>query len=190
VGTNTGTATVTGTDLSAFNGIKEVIAISSTRADGQQRPLSFAQSDVPLERDRYAQELSDEYSTEYRYPSDAQRLNQGVSASIIQRRGSLYVYPTDVTSTEPLAVTLEAYGWLRDYTTEDLSDVTASDFFIEHGFQYMQWGIVCELNYIFQRFVPRQEGVLGSPENLRESAWRDLILWDTYMVGSNTTRSR
>jgi len=113
-----------------------------------------------------------------------------LSTSIIQRGGKLYIYPLDTVSTTPISVILEGYGWLRDYVAADLSDAEPTDFFIEHGFAYMQWAIVCELNYIFQHFVPRQEGVLSAPEKARDQAWHDFVTWDSYMVDSNMTRSR
>ncbi len=106
------------------------------------------------------------------------------------RGQSLYVYPLDTISTSPLSVTLEAYGQLADLTTTNLSDVIPSNFFLLHGAQYFQWAIICELNYYFQTFVPRQEGVISAPEQKKEEAWHDLILWDTYLIDPNSSRSR
>ena len=125
-----------------------------------------------------------------RYPSDAQYLARGSTSTIIQRNGSLYVYPFSNVTTTPLSVRLLGYAWLADYTASDLLSTTEKDFFLSKGSRYMQWAIVCELNYIFQRFVPRQEGVLAPPEKAREEAWRDFVLWDEYLVDPNSTVSR
>jgi len=189
-GSNTGTATVTASDLSTYNGIREVVALTVTRTNGFQYPVDFTRADIPIERDRYETELQDYYSFSDRYPSDAQVLSQGSQASIIQRAGSLFIYPLDTVAPEPLTVTIEGFAWLGTYTADSLNETTASDFLIEHGFEYMQWAIVCQMNYIFQRFVPRQEGVLSPPEQAKEQAWKDLVVWDSYSVDGNITRSR
>lgn len=189
-GSFTGAPVVVDSSTSVFSGIKEIIALTRTTVNGVTWPIDFTREDIRIERDRYEDELSDGYAFSQRYPSDAQLLTLGSTASVVQRGQRLYVSPYDVINTTPVNVNIIGYGWLRDYTTSDLSDLNPSDFFIEHGFQYMQWAIVCELNHVFQRFVPRQEGVLSPPEQKAEAAWRDLLLWDTYMVDSNVTRSR
>jgi len=197
-GVYAGTGTVVGESLTVtvaysdvpFTSVKEVVAVTTTRADGTDVPLDFTNPAVSVERDRYSSELTDYYTQEERYPSDAQIMSRGVSAAVIQRGRTLYLYPTDTITAEPLAVNLEGYGWLRDYTDADLNATTPTDFFIEHGFSFLQWAVVCELNYVFQKFVPRQEGVISAPEKARDDAWRVLLLWDTYQVDSNMTRSR
>lgn len=190
-GTYLGTASVLGTDTTEFQSIREIVALLLTNANGTNIPIDFARADIPIERDRAESELSDDYSYYNRYPSDRAILARGgASTSVIQRGTTLYIYPLDTVSTSPLAVTIEGYGWLNDYNSADLLTAVAPDFLVEHGFAYLQWHIVCELNYVYQRFVPRQEGVLSAPETARDNAWRDLILWDTYMVSNNTTRSR
>ena len=108
----------------------------------------------------------------------------------MQRGGRLFIYPTGTGTSIPLDVVLEGYAFLRDYTEADLASDYEGDFFLQHGSRFLQWAIICELNYIFQRFVPRQEGVLSPPEQAREAAWRDLLLWDSYLIDPNSTVSR
>lgn len=189
IGDSTGTATVTA-GSTQFASVKEVIAVSRSTADGFLLPLDFTRSDIVIERDRYEREMSDEWEPMNRYPSDAQTLNRGSNGSIIQRGGTLYVYPVPADSTTDFDVTLECYGRLADYTATNLSDTEPTDFFIEFGSSYLQWAIICELNFLFQTFVIRQEGAVSPPEKARDEAWRNLILWDTYMVDSHSTRSR
>lgn len=69
------------------------------------------------------------------------------------------------------------------------SDVP-EDFIVQYGANWLQWAIVCELNMNFRTFVPRTEGNLAPPEKYRDEAWHDLLLWDTYQVDANTTRSK
>ncbi len=187
---NTGTGTAT-YSASPFTLIREVIAVSRAREDGSLIPLDFARADIPIERDRTELEFQDSLYPYLRYPSDADVQSRGSSASIIQRRQTLFVYPHfNMTDAQPLSVQLEAYAWLQDYTAANLTNIVPDDFLVEHGFRYLQWAIVCDLNYIFRRFVSRQEGNIPMPQAERDLAWRDLVAWDAYMVDSNTTRSR
>jgi len=189
-GTATGTATVALSTSATWASIKEVIAVSRSTGDGFLLPLDFTRSDIVIERDRYEREMSDEWEPYNRYPSDAQTLNRGANGSVIQRGRTLYVYPVPEDSTTDFDVTLECYGRLADYTAASLLDTEPTDFFVEFGSTYMQWAIICELNYLFKTYVNRTEGNLTAPEQARETAWRNLLLWDTYMVDANSTRSR
>lgn len=191
-----------GVDLSvSFNGvvpngyckkIKQIVAVRRQRPNGVYIPLDFTRADIPIERERTELEFSDNMWPENRYPSDADLLARGTSSSVIQRGMSLFIYPgftvgaTDTTVT----VTLEGHGWMKDYTTVNAAPTVPEDFIVEHGFDFMKWGIICELNPIFQKFVPRQEGGLPEPEKKRDDAWQRLLLWDSYRIDANVTRSR
>lgn len=190
VGTATGNLTLTAASQAMWSGIKEVIAVQRTNTDGILVPLDFTRADIPIERDRYELEMSEDYEAYRRYPSDAALLQRGTNGTIIQRGGKLFVYPVDAITSTPLSVTLEAYGRLADYTATNLNDTEPTDFFVQYGSTYMQYAIICELNYLFQTFVPREVGNLSPPEKAKEEAWRNLILWDTYQVDANATRSR
>lgn len=190
-GTYTGTATVAGGDSARFSKLKEIVAVSRMRPDGTYIPLDFTRSDIPIERDRTELEFSDNLFPYLRYPSDARINARGTSSSMIQRGRRLEIHPfyagNDSTT---FSVRLEAYGLLRDYTADNLADTGPTDFFVEYGAQFLQWSIINELNYLFKTFVPRTEGNLQAPETKAADAWHDLLVWDTYQVDSNSTRSR
>lgn len=186
-----GSFNITLTDQTLWNGIKEVVAIRRSNTDGTTVPLAFTRPDIPIERDRTTRELSDYYDPRERYPSDADILNQGNNTSIIQRRRTLFVYPTpSSTTTDDLNVVLEAYAWLPNFTTVGSVNDTDQNFLLTYGSDWFQWCLIEELNYYFKTFVPRTEGNLLTPNELKQEAWRNLLLWDTYMIDANATRSR
>lgn len=191
-GAAAGTAVVTVATSAAWPSLKEVVAVQRVQADGSHVPLDFSRADIPIERDRTSRELADYYDARERYPSDADILNNGDNTAIIQRRRSLFVYPPQLNTAtgDPLSVRLEAYAWLPTFDAVGGVNATAPNFLFEHGADWLQWEIILELNYYFQTFVPRQEGVLAPPIQARDTAWRNLLLWDSYMVDSNTNRSR
>jgi hypothetical protein len=90
---------------------------------------------------------------------------------------SLYPVRSEVTTLQ-----LHGYYWLEDYTTDgwcdEEEDDSASDWFIQNGFDYMMWATLVELNYLVQIYVPRQEGSLPPPERLRDRAWESMIRVD------------
>lgn len=178
-----------------FSTVREILTISGLRNAGDFVPLDFTRPEVNQERDRYELELSDEFWPSNRYPSDSQVLNRTGNAALVLRGGSIYRFPqiSGTAGGEPLTVYIEGYGWLNDYTETQLDndvDGAAEDFLIDHGFEFLQWEIIIELNYIFHTYVFRQEGNVGSPDKKRDEAWADLIRWDTYLVDPNSTRSR
>lgn len=191
VGGTTGTATVALASVATWAGLKEVVAIRRSNVDGTTVPLDFTRADIPIERDRTHRELNDYYDPRERYPSDADILNSGDNTSIIQRRGTLFIYPTPtVVSSDDLNVVLEAYAWLPTIDAVGTSAAADPNFLLTYGADWLQWSIIEELNYRFQTFVPRTEGNLGTPTDLKNEAWRNLLLWDSYMIDSNATRSR
>lgn len=191
IGTIIDTCSVARTTQSTFSKVKEIVAVSRMRPDGTYIPLDFARADIPIERDRTELEFSDNLFPYLRYPSDAQINSRGTSSSMIQRGRRVEIYPFYASNDDTtFSVRLEAYGLLKDYTAANLLDTNPTDFFVEYGNQFMQWSIINELNYYFKTFVPRTEGNLSPPEQKATDAWRDLLLWDTYQVDANTTRSR
>jgi hypothetical protein len=72
----------------------------------------------------------------------------------------------------------------QDSHTEDGSGVT--DWIYEHGFDYLQWATICELNYLLKIYLPRQEGGLPPPTGERDRALDYLIRWDTDLRDSQT----
>lgn len=186
-------ATATITPAGVFSGIKTIVAVSGLRSGGDFIPLDFTSAEVSIERDRTEIELGMSGFRATRYPSDAQFEAYIGFQGIVQRGNFLYRFPRILTGTDgPLTVYAECYGWLKDYTKEQAATPNAApqDFFLDHGFEYLQWAIIIELNYLFKTFVPRQEGNLTSPDRMLEQAWRDLLLWDSYLIPPNATTPR
>lgn len=180
-----------------FERIKEVLGASVLR-NNIWVPIDFSRADIIKERERSDLELDWRLGPENRYPSDSQFVwNQGFT-KVVQRGNGLFLFPEYGSSCdgsnppqELLRVKLECYGFLANYVAEDLTDEEEFDIFLQHGDAYLQWACIHELNYIFQTFVPRQEGnVIPSPKDMRDEAWRDFLLWDTYQVDSHITRTR
>ena len=182
-------------------GVKEIVAVQRMRPDGTYIPLDFARADIPIERDRTELEFSDNLFPYLRYPSDAQIVARGTSSSVIQRGRVVYIYPFYANiSPATFQVNIEGYGWMSPYTADQYTyledgitpDITVEpeDFLLGEGSEYMQWAIVCALNPIFGTFVVRQEGNVAPPEKQRDVAWETLLLWDSYQIDGNTTRSR
>lgn len=191
-GTATGTATVATSSASQWARLKEVVAILRTNLNGTHVPLDFTRDDIPIERDRTVRELSDNFWPWNRFPSDADILNVRGNAAITQRRRSLFVYPspTEVVSQTPLNVILYGFGWLNPYAATGLVGDAEQDFLCIYGSDYLLWHVVDSLNLKYKTFVPRTEGNLVSPTDKRDEAWKELVLWDSYMVDSNSNRSR
>lgn len=197
-----GTLSIDGTTGAAFSSLANVVGharattlksvtnVQRARLDGSYIPLDFTRADIAVERERGELELSDNFWPSHRYPSDADFLSQGSNSAIVQRGTSLYVYPSGlVVAGSPLGVTVQGYAFFEEYDADDLS-IENVDPFVEHGHNWLKWAILVDLNYLFQKFVPRQEGVLSPPEKVRDLAWQKFVLWDDYLVDPNTTRSR
>ena len=176
-----------------FNGLREVIGVSGLRSTGDFVPLDFTSAERSIEEDRYELELSDNFWPSARYPCDRQMLAAQGSSQLVMRAGTMYNFPrVNQTTSEPLTVYIEGYGWLKDYTVAQLNDVDgpAQDFLIEHGFEYFQWKCIDHLNQKFQTYVPRQEGNVGPPKEQIAQAYRDLLVWDTYQLDPHATQQR
>lgn len=175
-----------------FKGIKEVKSVSILR-NNVYIPVDFTRVDIEVERERSQLELNDPFWFEDRYPSDAQFNLRTSDQVVVQRGQGLYLFPRVeiATAPNPITLALECYGFLNDYTIAMLDAPAAPDWFCEHADNYLQWAIIDDLNYLFQTFVPRQEGnVIPSPKDKRDEAWRDLLVWDAYMVDSHITRPK
>ncbi len=79
----------------------------------------------------------------------------------------------------PDIATLVPFTDIASIPVDDLTD-----YFLLHGFAYMQWATVVELNHLIQRFVPRQEGSIGPPTKERDVQLALLINNDVYATES------
>jgi len=72
---------------------------------------------------------------------------------------------------------MDAHVWMDEYPD---GDETSSDFFTEHGFDYLMYATIVELNHLTSTFVQRQEGSLSPPERARDAAFESLVVNDVY----------
>ena len=86
----------------------------------------------------------------------------------------LYLQPMPSDGSEQ-DVLLDVVKWMDAYTLD-----TDTDWFTDHGSDYLMWAGIVEVNYLFQTFVPRQEGSLSSPEKHRDRTMQQLIALDSY----------
>ncbi len=66
------------------------------------------------------------------------------------------------------------------FNQEDAPETNS--FFLEHGSEWLTWALVCDLNYRFQTFVSRQEGMLVPPTQTRDELWQSLVAFDETRV--------
>lgn len=175
---------VTNVQGSATGGVKSVTAVSRVDGNGYFRPSQFKRFDMALENLRSESFLDAEYWFNDRYQDDEGTWSD--RSGIVQLGGKLYVYPYDSDATDTVNVRLVGFGWLPAYTT-GLLGTADIDLFVTRGAEYLQWAAIVELNHYFKEFVARTEGNLPTPEKMRDSALRELILQDSYSVDANVT---
>jgi hypothetical protein len=81
-------------------------------------------------------------------------------------------------------VRLAIVRFMPDYTTN-----TDTDYFIQYGFEYLQWQSVLEVNKVWRRFAPRQEGNIdeGNVEALAAQAMANFVQWDIGLTANTST---
>lgn len=165
--------------LNTFSGIKEIISVQGkSLTDNSYFPLILRRPNQGPPRNVP------------RYPTDGQVFSSFGCSYLILRGDAIYKFPDDGTGAA-ITIYLEAYGWLNDYTDAMLLESAASpDFIVSHGFEFLQWTVILELNYVFQTFVFRQEGNPGAPERKQQAAWDSLVAWDSYRIGPHITDDR
>lgn len=109
-----------------FAGIREVVAVTRESSAGYQLPVDFTRADMALERERTIIEQDSDCWPVNRYPSDADLLRRGGYGGVVQRGSRLFIYPAPNDSTNTVAVVLQGYGWLADYTAANLQSNTLS----------------------------------------------------------------
>lgn len=178
VGTGGALSAVTIVPTLIFQGIKEIISVAQLQA-GQYVPIILRR---PNRRDALRGIP--------RVPTDAQLTAPDCESYLIIRGDTIYKFP-DPSTGSAVTIYLEAYGWLLDYTDAMLDkDAAEPDFIVIHGFEFLQWAVILELNYVFQTFVFRQEGNPGAPEKKLAAAWESLVDWDSYRVAPHITDDR
>lgn len=78
-------------------------------------------------------------------------------------------------ATLPIVAQLNIIQWQPDYTAD-----TDTDFFTQYAPDYLQWSGILEINKLFRRFAPRQEGEVDeqSIQAMADQSLQALITWD------------
>lgn len=76
----------------------------------------------------------------------------------------------------------DVFCWLDNY-----SDDADTDFFTEHGSDYLMYAAIVECNLLVQTFIPQQEGNLSPPQKAADTALAALIAYDKYIVASSAS---
>jgi hypothetical protein len=95
---------------------------------------------------------------------------------------SAYLWPPIDQGTTHHYVTLTAVVAPPLLELGQADDVTTNSFFLEHGSEWLTWALVCDLNFKYQVFVPRQEGMLPPPFQQRDELWQALVAFDETRV--------
>lgn len=171
-------AVLTGTDDGVR--IKSVIQ-AGVVLDGHVKPVRFTTT-TSLDKERLDRSVTrwDHWDEDCRYPSDAQfrRWNSG-GLKVLQFGGKLFKYPFG-TAGESSTLTLQVYKWFDEYEGEDAADM--EDVFTQHGYDYLKWATIVEVNHLAKAFVSRQEGNLAPPTAMADAALSALISWDEYVI--------
>jgi hypothetical protein len=127
--------------------------------------------------DRGAGELRSRYNGDYVADS---LLSNGVQTSPSSLRIFLHGnggYTIEPRPTVNNTVVVDGYRWLADYAGNN-----DTDWFTEHGSEYLQWASIVELNHRVQLFVPQQEGNIAPPVKAADEALTTLVAYDNYQL--------
>lgn len=102
---------------------------------------------------------------------------------LVQQGQTLFLYPdaTTTSAQSPFPVVLDVIRYWPEYDDTQLR-LPNVDWLMEFGDSFIKWSAVCQLNTFSKEFVPRQEGNVGPPTDLRDEAWKDLLAWDAQLV--------
>jgi len=115
--------------------------------------------------------------------SAAANISYNFGAWRINPMSSLGQYSAYKSSTESSPIGLTDWTMVRGAGQPILTQAVTPvvfNWFLERGFEYLQWAVICELNHMLLKFVPRQEGTLGPPDSARDKALDALIVNDAY----------
>lgn len=94
---------------------------------------------------------------------------------VLAYQGDSYqLHDSSDTEGEDIELRLDVVRWMPDYSAS-----VTSDFFLEHGWEYLQWQAMVDGNRLFKEFVPRTEGNLDEPKEKAGMALMALIAWDS-----------
>lgn len=89
-------------------------------------------------------------------------------STLFQQGKRFYLYPTS--DTEAVTVKIDCNIFLDDYVLPE-----QTDFFLQEGFEYMQWASCVELNRLLKIFLPNEANSLPPPIRERNEAFEALV---------------
>lgn len=147
-------------NVAEFGKIKTVRSASLKSTDGKFVPLSVVKK-PKLTMEHFKQKYIN--STGLDYVADKPKL--------IIAGGFAFLDP----HADDAVVSMDGSFWMPDYVND-----ADTDFIMEHGFDFLLWQSVIEVNHLLQKFIPRQEGALAPPTTSRDEALSSIILLDSY----------
>lgn len=149
--------------------LKTINAAYLTETGGALRPIWVkSKKRLALEaRKNLDLETAEPY---IRYPGDEDYERDQIKNYLVHQGDKVSLYPP-----QDATLVIEGNRWMSDYVAD-----TDTDFILQHGFDWMMWAVIVDLNHIFQTYVPRQEGSLPPPVRIRDEAWLTFVGNDEY----------
>lgn len=163
-GAATGTAVVTVATPNVA--VKRVKYVSLPVAGSDYQPIEFVAQDQYESRAR---------SLTGRTPITGASAVPALGYPLAYQLGqTLFLAPSSFTL--PVTAQLSVVFWQPDYTLD-----ADTDFFTKYGSDYLQWAGILEVNKLFRRFAPKQEGNIDEPaiQAAADQALQTFIAWDT-----------
>lgn len=184
-GTYTAHGTYTGSPVVSIGtaniGVKRVKYVSLPLTNGDYQPLEF------LTSDQYTARQQMQIGREPYNPSTTLG-NLGVSflGNPLAYQNGQSIYLAGYNVNLPIITQLSIVQWLPDYI-----DGTETDFITTYGPDFLRFQGLLEVNKLFRRYAPKQEGNLDETAITAEAsaALQTLIAWDNNINTSTTTPS-
>lgn len=167
------------TGLGAGATIKRVVDVELPIAGGDYIPIEFMTEDAWTARVR-------RQVGRQAYDPLATLASLGVSDEnpIAYQQGQTIFLAPAAQFTFPVAARLNVVRFMADYTTD-----ADQDFFCDYAPDALLWSGLLELNKLFRRYAPKQEGNISDEEIVAFAAesTQALMKWDTETVRGTST---
>jgi hypothetical protein len=161
--------------------VKKVLRAYVSDGTGNPRPIKF------MGRETQFQDVTQRWAgipTPYA-PSQRDRPSYPTfyETYLVQQGQTLFLYPdaTGTAAQNPFLVFLDVIRYWPEYDDTQLVDSNV-DWLMEFGDAFIKWDAICQLNTYNKEFVPRQEGNVPAPTELRDAAWKELLAWDAQLI--------
>jgi hypothetical protein len=152
--------------------IKTIVDMGQLDSTDNIRPVEWTTTAESRNRQR---ETNPNYIL--RYPTDGQAQGSPIGMPRLIVEGDLLkIWPLP-TNFAGMRIYIEAYCEYADWTASGLGN--SEEPWTTRGQQFLLWGTIIHLNYLRKTYVPRTEGNLASPTELRNEGLEILKQWDT-----------